>query len=190
MSEPKVEPFSTEAKASAHPRYKAMRRTAPVHSITTPQGSDAWLIVGYDEAAPALTDPRLSRVGHQETGTAVGWGTTAEPARSIVEAEACVVTVPAPQVPGIVPGLSAAQRGSSSLAASTPKGASNWPATTSRSARRTPAWPPVNAPPNASPRRSGQAPSPARTAVRADQRSAEASRRGVTWRTPPSPPAG
>lgn len=85
MSKPKAEPFSEEAKRCPHSMYAAMRHAAPAHLITTPQRSNAWLVVGYNEAVAALTDTKTSRVGHQKNGTAVGWGTTTGHVRDMVE---------------------------------------------------------------------------------------------------------
>jgi cytochrome P450 len=43
------------------PLFTAVREDAPVHHVTLADGHKAWLIVRYDEAKAALTDPRLSK---------------------------------------------------------------------------------------------------------------------------------
>ncbi|MBL1084854.1 cytochrome P450 [Streptomyces actinomycinicus] len=40
--------------------YRRLRDTAPVHRITGPDGTPAWLVTRYDDVRAALTDPRLS----------------------------------------------------------------------------------------------------------------------------------
>jgi cytochrome P450 len=44
-----------------HPVYAALRERGPVHRIRMPEGTDAWLVVGYEEGRTALADPRLSK---------------------------------------------------------------------------------------------------------------------------------
>jgi cytochrome P450 len=44
-----------------YPVYEALRRRGPVHRIRMPEGVDAWLVVGYQEARAALADARLSK---------------------------------------------------------------------------------------------------------------------------------
>ncbi|MFG2558729.1 cytochrome P450 [Streptomyces sp. NPDC048496] len=44
-----------------HPVYAALRERGPVHRIRIPEGTDAWLVVGYEEGRTALADPRLSK---------------------------------------------------------------------------------------------------------------------------------
>ncbi|MFI6278940.1 cytochrome P450 [Streptomyces sp. NPDC050988] len=40
--------------------YERLRDTAPVHRITGPDGSPAWLVTRYDDVREALANPRLS----------------------------------------------------------------------------------------------------------------------------------
>ncbi|KUN03917.1 cytochrome [Streptomyces yokosukanensis] len=40
--------------------YRRLRDTAPVHRITGPDGTPAWLVTRYEDARAALADPRLS----------------------------------------------------------------------------------------------------------------------------------
>ncbi|WP_326792949.1 cytochrome P450 [Streptomyces sp. NBC_00841] len=44
-----------------HLVYAALRERGPVHRIRMPEGTDAWLVVGYEEGRTALADPRLSK---------------------------------------------------------------------------------------------------------------------------------
>ncbi|MFE0044106.1 cytochrome P450 family protein [Streptomyces albireticuli] len=44
-----------------HPVYAGLRERGPVHHVRMPEGSVAWLVVGYEEARAALSDPRLSK---------------------------------------------------------------------------------------------------------------------------------
>ncbi|MGP4000487.1 cytochrome P450 family protein [Streptomyces sp. 8N706] len=44
-----------------YPFYAALRARGPVHRIRMPEGTDAWLVVGYEEGRAALADPRLSK---------------------------------------------------------------------------------------------------------------------------------
>ncbi|MEU3077596.1 cytochrome P450 family protein [Streptomyces laurentii] len=55
--------YGPEFTANPHPHYAALRASGPVHEIITPEGSPAWLIVGYDEARAALTDQRFTKDG-------------------------------------------------------------------------------------------------------------------------------
>ncbi|BAU87065.1 cytochrome P450 hydroxylase [Streptomyces laurentii] len=55
--------YGPEFTANPHPYYAALRASGPVHEIITPEGSPAWLIVGYDEARAALTDQRFTKDG-------------------------------------------------------------------------------------------------------------------------------
>jgi cytochrome P450 len=41
--------------------YAALRARGPVHRIRTPDGTEAWLVVGYEAGRDALADPRLSK---------------------------------------------------------------------------------------------------------------------------------
>lgn len=44
-----------------YPVYAALRERGPVHRVRTPEGFDAWLVVGHEAARQALTDARLSK---------------------------------------------------------------------------------------------------------------------------------
>lgn len=44
-----------------YPVYERLRAEGPVHRVWMPEGAEVWLVVGYDEARAALTDPRLSK---------------------------------------------------------------------------------------------------------------------------------
>ncbi|MGP9017738.1 cytochrome P450 family protein [Streptomyces sp. BR1] len=44
-----------------YPVYAELRERGPVHRIRMPEGSDAWLVVGYEAGRAALADPRLSK---------------------------------------------------------------------------------------------------------------------------------
>ncbi|MEU1405142.1 cytochrome P450 [Streptomyces sp. NPDC005728] len=60
----------------AHPYdvYRRLRDTAPVHRITGPDGTPAWLVTRYDDVKAALADPRLSLDKRQGTaGTYKGF---------------------------------------------------------------------------------------------------------------------
>jgi cytochrome P450 len=46
------------------PLFAEVRQLGPVHHVTLPDGHDAWLVVGYDEARLALNDPRFSKDMH------------------------------------------------------------------------------------------------------------------------------
>jgi cytochrome P450 len=43
------------------PLYGEVRERGPVHEVTLADGHPAWLVVGYEEARAALSDPRLSK---------------------------------------------------------------------------------------------------------------------------------
>ncbi|MEU2794525.1 cytochrome P450 [Streptomyces sp. NPDC007100] len=47
--------------ADPHPYYAKLRAQGPVHHVRIPDGQEAWLIVGYEEARAALADPRLAK---------------------------------------------------------------------------------------------------------------------------------
>ncbi|MEU0006204.1 cytochrome P450 [Streptomyces sp. NPDC006314] len=54
--------------------YRRLRDTAPVHRITGPDGTPAWLVTRYDDARAALADPRLSLdKRHATAGTYKGF---------------------------------------------------------------------------------------------------------------------
>ncbi|MDT0261072.1 cytochrome P450 [Jatrophihabitans lederbergiae] len=46
-----------------------MVRTQPVSRVRLPDGRVVWLVVGYDEAATVLADPRFTRHGRPEAGS-------------------------------------------------------------------------------------------------------------------------
>jgi cytochrome P450 len=43
--------------------YRTLRREAPVVRVNTPMGLQAWVVTRYEDARPALNDPRLSKDG-------------------------------------------------------------------------------------------------------------------------------
>ncbi|WP_225831414.1 cytochrome P450 [Streptomyces sp. NK08204] len=54
--------------------YRRLRDTAPVHRITGPDGTPAWLVTRYEDVRAALTDPRLSLdKRHASAGTYKGF---------------------------------------------------------------------------------------------------------------------
>ncbi|WP_369388573.1 cytochrome P450 [Streptomyces sp. CG1] len=54
--------------------YRRLRDTAPVHRITGPDGTHAWLVTRYEDARAALADPRLSLdKRHASDGTYKGF---------------------------------------------------------------------------------------------------------------------
>src|SRR5215212_1961458 len=46
------------------PLFARVRSAGPVHQVTLADGHPAWLVVGYEEARAALSDPRLSKDMH------------------------------------------------------------------------------------------------------------------------------
>ncbi|GGV77027.1 cytochrome P450 [Streptomyces thermoviolaceus] len=44
-----------------YPVYAALRERGPVHKVRIPEGTEAWLVVGYEAGRAMLTDPRLSK---------------------------------------------------------------------------------------------------------------------------------
>ncbi|MCI0386709.1 cytochrome P450 [Streptomyces sp. CNQ085] len=44
-----------------YPVYAELRARGPVHRVRLPEGLEAWLVVGYEEARAVLADPRLSK---------------------------------------------------------------------------------------------------------------------------------
>jgi cytochrome P450 len=44
-----------------YPVYAALRARGPVHRVRTPEGANAWLVVGHQAGRAALADPRLSK---------------------------------------------------------------------------------------------------------------------------------
>ncbi|MFG2790885.1 cytochrome P450 [Streptomyces sp. NPDC048419] len=54
--------------------YRRLRETAPVHRITGPDGTPAWVVTRYDDVRAALADPRLSLdKRHATAGTYKGF---------------------------------------------------------------------------------------------------------------------
>ncbi|OLZ68097.1 cytochrome [Streptomyces sp. IMTB 2501] len=54
--------------------YRRLRDTAPVHRITGPDGTPAWLVTRYEDVRSALADPRLSLdKRHASAGTYKGF---------------------------------------------------------------------------------------------------------------------
>ncbi|MEV8598860.1 cytochrome P450 [Streptomyces griseoviridis] len=53
-----------------HPTYAQLRGRGPVHRVLLPEGFTAWLVVGYEEARAALSDPRLSNDWRNSPGAA------------------------------------------------------------------------------------------------------------------------
>jgi cytochrome P450 len=45
--------------ADPHELYRTLRREAPVTRVTLPEGEQAWVVTRYEDARPALNDPRL-----------------------------------------------------------------------------------------------------------------------------------
>ena len=45
-----------------------LREQGPVHRVLLPDGTGVWAVIGYDEAADALSDPRLSVAAMAEAG--------------------------------------------------------------------------------------------------------------------------
>ncbi|EST22710.1 cytochrome P450 family protein [Streptomyces roseochromogenus] len=57
-----------------HDVYRRLRDTAPVHRITGPDGTPAWLVTRYEDVRAALADPRLSLdKRHASAGTYKGF---------------------------------------------------------------------------------------------------------------------
>ncbi|TLS46114.1 cytochrome P450 [Streptomyces montanus] len=52
--------FDGDLLANPHIGYARLRRTAPVHRTTTPDGEPVWLVTRYTDVRTALADPRLS----------------------------------------------------------------------------------------------------------------------------------
>ncbi|RLV09098.1 cytochrome P450 [Streptomyces griseocarneus] len=53
-------PAGTDFVADPYPVYAHLREQGPVHRVATEGAGDVWVVLGYDEARAALTDPRLS----------------------------------------------------------------------------------------------------------------------------------
>src|SRR5579859_143952 len=54
------------------PTFAEVRKLGPVHPVTLADGHDAWLVVRYEEALAALSDPRLSKDMHAALATGSG----------------------------------------------------------------------------------------------------------------------
>ncbi|HEY2765234.1 MAG TPA: cytochrome P450 [Pseudonocardiaceae bacterium] len=54
-----MELFAATAPGARHAAYAGLAASGPVHRITLPSGTPAWLVTGHDEVRQALTDPRL-----------------------------------------------------------------------------------------------------------------------------------
>ncbi|WP_433298433.1 cytochrome P450 family protein [Pseudonocardia sp. CA-142604] len=55
--------FLTTDVDERHRLYRALSRSGPVHRVVLPHGEWAWLVVRYEQARAALTDPRLAKAG-------------------------------------------------------------------------------------------------------------------------------
>ncbi len=53
-------PFDAAYISDPYTTAERLRRDAPVHHVTSPDGQPLWLVTGYAAARDALTDPRLS----------------------------------------------------------------------------------------------------------------------------------
>jgi cytochrome P450 len=51
--------FGPAAPGARHAAYAALAAAGPVHRVTLPNGTRAWLVTGYDAVRAVLTDPRL-----------------------------------------------------------------------------------------------------------------------------------
>jgi cytochrome P450 len=52
-------PFERPGVLEPPPAYAELRRSAPVARVTTPDGTQAWLVTSYDGVAAVLADPRF-----------------------------------------------------------------------------------------------------------------------------------
>jgi cytochrome P450 len=52
-------PFERPGVLEPPPAYAELRRTAPVARVSTPDGTQAWLVTSYDGVAAVLADPRF-----------------------------------------------------------------------------------------------------------------------------------
>jgi cytochrome P450 len=55
--------FLTTDLDERHRLYGELSRSGPVHRVVLPHGEWAWLVVRYEQARAALTDPRLAKTG-------------------------------------------------------------------------------------------------------------------------------
>ncbi|MEV6954800.1 cytochrome P450 [Streptomyces sp. NPDC051183] len=53
--------LGTDFVSNPYPVYAKLREQGPVHLVRTPEGREAWLVVGHEACRSAFTDPRLSR---------------------------------------------------------------------------------------------------------------------------------
>src|SRR6478735_2328492 len=53
--------------------YQRLRSASPVHRITGPDGSPAWIVTRYDDVRQALQDSRLSLDKRHSTGGYAGF---------------------------------------------------------------------------------------------------------------------
>ena len=53
--------------ADPHPAYARLRSTDPVHRLTLPDGTQAWLVTRYEDVRAAYTDPRLLMTRPKDT---------------------------------------------------------------------------------------------------------------------------
>lgn len=53
--------LSQDFGSNPYPVYAKLREQGSVHHVRTPEGREAWLVVGNDACRAAFTDPRLSR---------------------------------------------------------------------------------------------------------------------------------
>ncbi|MQA84568.1 MAG: cytochrome P450 [Streptosporangiales bacterium] len=54
-------PWNEDFRADPYPGYAMLREAGPVHRITTPIGTESWLITRYEDARAALADGRFSK---------------------------------------------------------------------------------------------------------------------------------
>ena len=62
-------PLIAVADGARHVALAALAETGPVHRITLPPDTPAWLITGFDEARAVLTDARVVKAGAESTPT-------------------------------------------------------------------------------------------------------------------------
>ncbi|MFG2140784.1 cytochrome P450 [Streptomyces sp. NPDC048650] len=53
--------YGADFRADPYPYYAKLRAQGPVHRARTPEGQDAWLVVGHDAVRTALADSRLCK---------------------------------------------------------------------------------------------------------------------------------
>ncbi|HXV93710.1 MAG TPA: cytochrome P450 [Pseudonocardia sp.] len=75
-----ADPFTATGHAVRHAAYAALAAAGPVHPITMPDGTRAWLVTGHDEVRAVLSDPRLVKAAPPPGGHRVhGGGSTLPP---------------------------------------------------------------------------------------------------------------